>query len=81
MLAEDEDLGNCDRIKPSLDPAPDRREEGRCANDLFVLVEVIHPTLCTHEYSIERFWIMCRCQHTRILHVGFEVPKLCKPDP
>ncbi len=34
MVREDENLGGSDRVEPLLDPAPDRREESRCANDL-----------------------------------------------
>jgi len=33
-VREDENLGGSDRVEPFLDPAPDRREERRCANDL-----------------------------------------------
>jgi hypothetical protein len=38
-MGEDEDFGRGDGIKPFLNPAPNRREEGRGANDLNSLSE------------------------------------------
>lgn len=52
---------NCNRIEPSLDPAPNSGEEGRGANN---------------EDSVQSLWVMCSGKCTRILHMGLQTPEL-----
>lgn len=84
LVGEDEDLGDGNRVEPTLDPAPDGGKEGGRADDLQKSGSVNwgadqicgRRLLVTHKYSIQRLWVMSGSQLTGILHVTLEIPEL-----